>query len=260
MSGNVKLALSHVVPDLVQKVLKGQDPLHILGEGDQVRHYTYGGDLAHGIRLAMESPAGGQRRLQPLDRRLDDRPRAGRDHLAQDPHGDGRPFHYVSDDPVRARRPAPRAGRAQGARRPRLRGDDHARPDARRGFFAEARARDLAHWWEGIPGGESFRHFYERVSSGVEGLLVGDHRVRVHEDGGHRIWQVPDSGRVLILAHEGTNAVLISHLLGVDPVPWAYVRFTSAHTGIHRLRTTPVARGAVWVLERFNSTEHLKGL
>ena len=56
MSGNVKLAMSHVVPDLVAKVLKGQDPLHILGEGNQVRHYTYGGDLAHGIRLAMESP------------------------------------------------------------------------------------------------------------------------------------------------------------------------------------------------------------
>jgi nucleoside-diphosphate-sugar epimerase len=54
-SGNVKLAMSHVVPDLVQKVLKGQDPLHILGDGSQVRHYTYGGDLAHGIRLAMES-------------------------------------------------------------------------------------------------------------------------------------------------------------------------------------------------------------
>ena len=56
MSGNVKLAMSHVVPDLVLKMLKGQDPLHILGEGNQVRHYTYGGDLAHGIRLAMESP------------------------------------------------------------------------------------------------------------------------------------------------------------------------------------------------------------
>jgi nucleoside-diphosphate-sugar epimerase len=55
MSGNVRLALSHVVPDLALKVLKGQDPLHILGDGSQVRHYTYGGDLAHGIRLAMES-------------------------------------------------------------------------------------------------------------------------------------------------------------------------------------------------------------
>ncbi|MDE2025942.1 MAG: NAD(P)-dependent oxidoreductase, partial [Patescibacteria group bacterium] len=43
-SGNIRLAMSHVVPDLVQKVLKGQDPLHILGSGKQIRHYTYGGD------------------------------------------------------------------------------------------------------------------------------------------------------------------------------------------------------------------------
>ncbi len=56
-SGNVKLAMSHVVPDLVQKVLKGQDPLRILGDGQQVRCYTYGGDLARGIRLTLESPA-----------------------------------------------------------------------------------------------------------------------------------------------------------------------------------------------------------
>src|SRR6187399_3262572 len=52
-SGNVQLAMSHVVPDLVQKVFKGQDPLHILGTGEQVRHYTYGGDLARGIVTAM---------------------------------------------------------------------------------------------------------------------------------------------------------------------------------------------------------------
>ncbi len=55
LSGNVKLAMSHVVPDLIQKVIREQDPLHILGSGEQVRHYTYGGDLAVGIRLAMES-------------------------------------------------------------------------------------------------------------------------------------------------------------------------------------------------------------
>jgi UDP-glucose 4-epimerase len=54
LSGNVRLAMSHVVPDLVQKVLKGQDPLHILGQGDQIRHYTYGGDLAVGVVTAME--------------------------------------------------------------------------------------------------------------------------------------------------------------------------------------------------------------
>lgn len=54
MSGNLKLAMSHVVPDLVQKILKGQNPLHILGDGYQIRHYTYGGDLAKGIRMCIE--------------------------------------------------------------------------------------------------------------------------------------------------------------------------------------------------------------
>jgi UDP-glucose 4-epimerase len=55
-SGNVQLAMSHVVPDLVQKVVKGQDPLRILGDGTQIRHYTYGADLAQGIVTAMEHP------------------------------------------------------------------------------------------------------------------------------------------------------------------------------------------------------------
>jgi len=56
MSGNVKLAMSHVVPDIVQKILKGQKPLHILGNGQQKRHYTYAGDLARGIATAIVHP------------------------------------------------------------------------------------------------------------------------------------------------------------------------------------------------------------
>src|SRR5215472_7967756 len=56
LSGNVQLAMSHVVPDLVQKVLKGQEPLHILGSGEQVRHYTYGGDLARGVVDTLAHP------------------------------------------------------------------------------------------------------------------------------------------------------------------------------------------------------------
>ena len=116
MSGNVKLAMSHVVPDLVQKVLKGQDPLHILGDGNQVRHYTYGGDLAHGIRLAMESAGRRQRGLQPLDRR--DRPRCSSwpRRSGTRSTADGRPFRLRLRPAVRARRADAGAGRAQGAR------------------------------------------------------------------------------------------------------------------------------------------------
>jgi UDP-glucose 4-epimerase len=98
MSGNVKLALSHVVPDLVLKVLRGQDPLHILGDGSQVRHYTYGGDLAHGIRLAMESEA-----TVNEDVNLSTAESTTVLELAsciwRKIHGPDREFHYVSDKP-----------------------------------------------------------------------------------------------------------------------------------------------------------------
>ncbi len=98
MSGNVKLALSHVVPDLALKVLKDQDPLHILGDGSQVRHYTYGGDLAQGIRLAMESDA-----AVSEDFNLSTAASTTVLELAQaiwrKVHGPDRPFHYVSDPP-----------------------------------------------------------------------------------------------------------------------------------------------------------------
>lgn len=56
-AGNIKLASGQVVPDMILKVLQGQDPLHVLGDGNQIRHYTYAGDIARGIRLAMESKA-----------------------------------------------------------------------------------------------------------------------------------------------------------------------------------------------------------
>jgi UDP-glucose 4-epimerase len=55
-SGNVELAMSHVVPDIIQKILRGQNPLHLLGDGGQIRHYTYGGDLARGVIQAMKDP------------------------------------------------------------------------------------------------------------------------------------------------------------------------------------------------------------
>ncbi len=97
-SGNIKLAMSHVVPDLVQKVLKGQDPLHILGEGGQVRCYTYGGDLARGIIAAMFHPA-----ARNEDFNLSTPVATTVLELAElvwrKIRGDGEPFRYVSDPP-----------------------------------------------------------------------------------------------------------------------------------------------------------------
>jgi nucleoside-diphosphate-sugar epimerase len=113
LSGNVRLAMSHVVPDLIQKVLKGQDPLHILGDGNQVRHYTYGADLARGIRLCIERPeavnedfnlsTAESTTVLQLARLIWDRLRPGV------------PFRYVSDEPYRydVQKRMPAVGKAE---------------------------------------------------------------------------------------------------------------------------------------------------
>jgi UDP-glucose 4-epimerase len=96
-SGNVKLAMSHVVPDLVQKVLKGQDPLHILGDGSQVRCYTYGGDLARGICDAVFLSAARNEDFNlstPTSTTVLDLAKL----VWKKIHGD-RPFRHVSDPP-----------------------------------------------------------------------------------------------------------------------------------------------------------------
>jgi nucleoside-diphosphate-sugar epimerase len=98
MSGNVKLAMSHVVPDLCQKVLKGQDPLHILGDGDQIRHYTYGGDLARGIRLAMESEKALNETFN-LSTAQSTSVRELAELIWRKVHGSERPLNLVSDPP-----------------------------------------------------------------------------------------------------------------------------------------------------------------
>jgi len=98
MSGNIKLALSHVVPDLALKCLQGQDPLHILGEGNQIRHYTYGGDLARGIRLAMESPEAVNDDFN-LSTAQSTTVLQLAEAIWRKVHGPDKPFRYVTDPP-----------------------------------------------------------------------------------------------------------------------------------------------------------------
>lgn len=51
--GSDTMKLSHVLPDLVSKCVRGLSPLPILGDGSQVRCYTHGKDIARGVHLCM---------------------------------------------------------------------------------------------------------------------------------------------------------------------------------------------------------------
>lgn len=46
---------AHVIPDLIKKILSGQYPLELLGNGKQTRCFTHVSDIASGIIAAMES-------------------------------------------------------------------------------------------------------------------------------------------------------------------------------------------------------------
>jgi UDP-glucose 4-epimerase len=97
-SGSVSLAMSHVVPDLVQKVLKGQDPLRILGSGDQVRCYTYGGDLACGIVSSLELDEAKNEDFN-LSTSRSTTVSALAEIIWTKIHGNDRPLSLVHDDP-----------------------------------------------------------------------------------------------------------------------------------------------------------------
>ena len=45
--------IAHVVPDLINKVLSGQQPLEIFGSGEQTRTLTHVDDIADGIVIAL---------------------------------------------------------------------------------------------------------------------------------------------------------------------------------------------------------------
>jgi probable phosphoglycerate mutase len=123
-------------------------------------------------------------------------------------------------------------------------------------IFAETRVRPAEELWEGLPGGESFRDFHVRVTTGIEGLL--------HERGGERLsvdpalWHLPQPDeRVLVVAHGGTNAVSLGHLLGIAPVPWEWERFISYHSGVSTVMPIEISIGHSFSLLRLSDLSHL---
>ena len=130
--------------------------------------------------------------------------------------------------------------------------------EAVQAIFAEARHRTPEQWWEGFPGGESFRDFHDRIAGAVLAFLA-DRGIRPDPDHDH-LWQVTsEAERIAVVAHAGTNAVAIGLLLGIPPTPWEWERFILYHASFARLRTVSLAGAHVFSLRTFNDREHLTG-
>lgn len=123
--------------------------------------------------------------------------------------------------------------------------------------FQHANFREMDEMWDGLPGGESFRDFHERV---VDGLVatMDSHGVHPLSPDHRHLWNVDDPDkRVVIVAHAGTNALILGHLLGLDPVPWEWDRFRQPHTGVSRVTTFQVSTGWAFSLRQLGDVTHL---
>jgi len=53
-----EIGYAHVIPDLVRKILSGQYPLELLGDGSQIRCFTHVSDVASGVIAVSMHPKG----------------------------------------------------------------------------------------------------------------------------------------------------------------------------------------------------------
>jgi probable phosphoglycerate mutase len=123
--------------------------------------------------------------------------------------------------------------------------------------FTSARQRHPEEWWQGLPGGESFRDFRARVEACLLSILEarGVHRSR--SLGAPHFELREPRGRTVIVAHGGTNAVALSVLVGIASVPWEWERFALGHASILRLKLVPIGGEHVFSLRAHNDCEHL---
>jgi len=126
-----------------------------------------------------------------------------------------------------------------------------------RAAYEEERSRAAADRWHGVQGGgEPPRDFVERVRAGATDFWAsrGMHRSRQVLP----VWHLdnPDL-RIAVVAHSGTNGVLLCQLLGLDPVPWEWDRFVTMHSSITRLRSFEMADGHTFSLTRLSDVEHI---
>jgi probable phosphoglycerate mutase len=126
-------------------------------------------------------------------------------------------------------------------------------------YFVAAMERPLERFWEGFPGGESFRDFHARVTTALGDVLArhGVHPARGPE---FTVWRAPEERQtIVVVAHGGTNGVLLTHLLDVRPLPWEWIRFEMELAAYAVVNLRPVGdRGCLWSLVNFNEIDPLR--
>ena len=110
--------------------------------------------------------------------------------------------------------------------------------------------------WEGLPGGEPVRDFVARVRTGGAAFFA-DHGV-TPAPGDLPVWHVTEPDRkILLIAHAGTNSVIINFLLGLPSVPWEWERFVIHHASVSRIEAYRVGDARTFTLTDLSDVGHL---
>lgn len=138
-------------------------------------------------------------------------------------------------------------------RNPLWHGTPRERADA---AYAEERRRPAEQRWEGLVGGEPVRDFVDRIHTNA-GFFFAERGMRPSGQS-LPVWEIDDPDRrILLVAHAGTNSVLICHLLGLPATPWEWERFVLGHASISRLSSYAIGDGHTFGLTKLSDVEHL---
>jgi broad specificity phosphatase PhoE len=125
-------------------------------------------------------------------------------------------------------------------------------------YFVAGSQRPLPEHWDGWPGAETFREFHARVTGALGELLRG-HGITPSREREFTVWHfAAGKPSIALVAHGGTNAVALAHLLDIDPVPWEWLRFESELAAFSVVQARAIGpSGSVWSLQNFNEVDHL---
>ena len=72
------------------------------------------------------------------------------------------------------------------------------------------------------------------------------------------LWKLTEPRRrLVVVAHSGTNATALGHLLGIPPVPWEWERFVTFHASVSQIEPMTIGGGHAFSLSRLSSVDHL---
>lgn len=122
--------------------------------------------------------------------------------------------------------------------------------------YREVRKLPASERWRGVEGGEAVSDFVARIHSGCTEFLA--RRGVRRADGDLPVWNIEDPNlRICLIAHAGTNSVVLNHLLGLAPTPWEWERFVIGHASVSRISSLTLGDGHTFGLTRLADDSHL---